>query len=108
MPFKDVTDIVLDEEVKELEEDYKNDPEVREAIDQFRAECKLRKELKEARTKKNITQKDIQKKTGLTQQMISRIESNNEISPSMKNLIKYVNAIGYEITLLPKEDVISK
>lgn len=35
--------------------------------------------------------------------MISRIEKDQEISPSLKNLIKYVNAIGYELTIRPVE-----
>ena len=43
MPFQEVTDIVLNEEVRELEEAYKNDPKVKAAIDQFDAECKRKK-----------------------------------------------------------------
>lgn len=55
MPFVDVTDIVINEEVKELEAAYENNPEVRAAIDQFEAECRLRRELVEARKQNNIT-----------------------------------------------------
>lgn len=102
MPFVDVTDIVINEEAKELAKAYENNPEVRVAIDQFEAECKLRRELVEARKQNNITQSELKEKTGLTQQVISRMETNHEISPSLKNLIKYVNAIGYELTLQPK------
>ncbi len=101
MPFIDVTDTILNEEVKELEEILSRNEKAREACIQFEAECKLRKELAEARKEKNITQKELQKRTGLTQQMISRIEKDQEISPSLKNLIKYVNAIGYELTIRP-------
>ena len=103
MPFKNVTDIVLNEEVKELEYACKNDPKTKAAIDQFDAECKLRKGLAEARKKNNVTQTEIQEKTGLTQQVISRIESNKDISPSLKNLMLYANALGYELTLQPKQ-----
>jgi len=102
MPFVDVTDIVMNEEARELEDAYNNNPKVRVAIDQFNAECRLRRELAEARKRKNITQVQIQELTGLTQQMISRIETNTEISPSLKNLMIYANAIGYELTLQPK------
>ena len=104
MPFFNVTDIVLNEEASELEEAYKSDPKVKAAIDQFNAECKLRRELAGARKQKNITQVQIQEITGLTQQVISRIESNTDISPSLKNLMLYVNAIGYELTLQQKRD----
>jgi DNA-binding XRE family transcriptional regulator len=103
MPFVDVTDIVLNEEVKELEEAYKNNPKVKRAIDQFEAECKLRGALAEARRDKNISQSQLKELTGLTQQTISRIETNSEISPSLKILLKYVNAIGYELKLVKKE-----
>jgi DNA-binding XRE family transcriptional regulator len=102
MPFVDVTDIVLNEEVKELEEAYKNNPKVKLAIDQFEAECKLRGALAEARRENNISQAKLKELTGLTQQTISRIETNSEISPSLKILLKYVNAIGYELKLVKK------
>ena len=102
MPFKDVTEIVMNEEAKELEDAYNSDPKIRLAIDQFNAECRLRRELTDARKKNNITQVKIQELTGLTQQMISRIEANTDISPSLKNLMIYANAIGYELTLQPK------
>lgn len=102
MPFVDVTDIVLNEEAKQLEEDYNNNPKVRFAIDQFEAECKLRRELAEARKENNISQAQLKELTGLTQQTISRIETNSDISPSLKILLKYVNAIGYELKLVKK------
>lgn len=101
MPFNDVTDIILNEEVKEIENSYNNDSEAREALDLFRAECNFRRELTEARKKRNITQKVMQEKSGLTQQMISRIERDSETSPNLKSLLRYVNALGYKITLEP-------
>ena len=102
MPMIDVTDIVLNEEAKELQEMVKNNPKAKAAYEQFEAECKLRRELIDARKHENVTQTEIQEKTGLTQQTISRIESNREISPSLRNLIRYAGALGYELTLAPK------
>jgi len=102
MPFIDVTDIVMNDEAKELEEAYNDDPRVKIALDQFENECRLRRELAEARKKKKITQLQLQRETGLTQQVISRIETNKNISPSLKNLMIYANAIGYELTFQPK------
>jgi len=103
MPTVEVTETVLNEEARELEEAYKIDPKVKAAIDQFESECRLRRELVEARKSNNLTQNQIKESTGLTQQVISRIESNTEISPSLKNLMIYANALGYELTLQPKE-----
>ena len=103
MSMVDVTDIVLTEEAQEMEEILKSNPQAGEAYNQFVAECKLRRELATARKQLNITQTELKKRTGLTQQVISRIEQDHEISPSRRNLIKYVNAIGYELALQPKQ-----
>ena len=105
MPFVDVTNVVLNEEARELEEAYKNNPKVKLAIDQFEAECKLRKEIADARRDINISQSQLTELTGLTQQTISRIETNSEISPSLKNLIKYITAMGYEFQLVKKQNI---
>ena len=102
MPSIDVTEIVMNEEAKELESAYSSDLKVRAAIDQFDNECRLRRELVEARKNKRMTQVQIQELTGLTQQVISRIETSTDISPSLKNLMIYANAMGYELTLQPK------
>jgi len=105
MPSADVTEIIMNDEVKELEDAYNSDPKVRLAIDQFDNECRLRRELAEARKRKNMTQVQIRELTGLTQQVISRIETNTDISPNLKNLMIYANAMGYELTLQPKHDL---
>lgn len=102
MPMVDVTDIVLTEEAEEMEQILTSNPEAMAAYEQFEAECKLRRELADARKQQNITQTELKERTGLTQQVISRIEKNQDVSPSLKNLIKYVNAIGYELTLHQK------
>ena len=102
MPFIDVTDTVMGEEANELNVAYNSDPKVKAAIDQFDNECRLRRELAYARKRKKISQAQIHEMTGLTQQVISRIESNTDISPSLKNLMIYANAIGYELSLQPK------
>jgi DNA-binding XRE family transcriptional regulator len=102
LPFIEVTETVLNEETVELEKAYNNDSKVRTTIDQFDAECKLRRKLVEVRKHHNLTQNQIKESTGLTQQVISRIEANTEISPSLKNLMIYADALGYELTLQPK------
>lgn len=103
MPFKNVTDTILTEENQEMKEMIASNCEAKEAYEQFEAEYKLRRELIQARKQNKITQAELKEKTGLTQQFISRIETNYDISPSLKNLIKYVNAIGYELVLQPKQ-----
>ena len=96
MPMVNVTDIVLNEEAKEMEEILRTNPKARKAYEHFEAECKLRRNLADVRKQQKITQTELMERTGLTQQVISRIEKGHEISPSLKNLIKYANAVGYE------------
>jgi DNA-binding XRE family transcriptional regulator len=103
MSMVDVTDVVLNEEFQEMQEILNKNPAARKSLEQFEAECKIRRELLNARKQKKITQSELQEISGLTQQTISRIETNNDISPSLTNLIRYVNAIGYEIVLQPKD-----
>lgn len=46
-----------------------------------------------------MTQKDIAKKTGLSQQMISKIESYNG-NPSIESFVKYCDGIGINLLKL--------
>jgi len=105
MPMVNTTKIILNDESAEMKEILEMNPKARETYDQFEAECNFRHELANARKEQDITQKELCERTGLTQQVISRIEKDNDISPSLKNLIKYVNAIGYELTLSPKRNL---
>jgi len=104
MPMVNTTKIILNDEAAEMKEILEKNPKAKETYEQFDAECNLRRELANARKEQDITQKELCERTGLTQQAISRIEKDNGISPSLKNLIKYVNAIGYELTLSPKRN----
>lgn len=55
--------------------------------------------LKQEKNKK-ITQAEISKKSGLTQSVVSRVESGTH-SPTMQTLIKYLHAIGYTLKVVP-------
>ena len=52
--------------------------------------------LKKIRKEKKLTQKDIANKTGLSQQMVSKIESYNG-NPSIESFVKYCNGIGINL-----------
>ena len=52
--------------------------------------------LKRIRKEKKLTQKDVAQRTGLTQQMISKIESYNG-NPSIESFVKYCNGIGINL-----------
>jgi DNA-binding XRE family transcriptional regulator len=100
MPFIKVDP---EQELMEFEELLK-DPDAKSAYDEFEREFIFRQKLAEARKINNITQQEIQKRTGLPQQSISRIERGiaQKQSPTLRTLLKYVDAIGYELTIIHK------
>ena len=102
MPFKRVDAV---QEQRELE-DLLKIPEAKKAYDEFTREYEFRQKLAAARKAKRITQQEIKNMTGLPQQSISRIEKGTaqKQSPTLRTLLKYVDAIGYELTIqqIPK------
>jgi len=91
------------QEQREFEELLK-DPEAKSAFDEFEREYAFRRKLAEARKANSITQQEIQSITGLPQQSISRIEKGTaqKQSPTLRTLLKYVDAIGCELTIVQK------
>jgi len=106
MPFVKVDPI---EEAIELQEMFKDDPESKEMFRQYelahretarleQEELELRNRLVEFRKKRNITQKELEVKTGLTQQAISRFETGSGVS--FRTILKY--AEGVDCKLVPQ------
>jgi DNA-binding XRE family transcriptional regulator len=94
----------MDQEEREFQELLKN-PIAQEAYAEFEREYAFRQKLSKARKQQNITQKEIQEKTGLPQQSISRIEkgTSQKQSPTLRTLLKYLDAIGCELTITQKQ-----
>ncbi len=106
MPFTKVDPIA---EAIELQEMFKDDPEAKKIFRQYESahresarleqeELKLRNQLVEFRKTKNITQKELEARTGLTQQAISRFETGSGVS--FRTILKY--AEGIDCTLIPQ------
>ena len=95
MPFRKVN--VKEEVNKRLE----NDVELKKAYDCAQREYEVLKQLVKMRNEMGFTQNDVAKKSGLTQQMVSRIETMGN-SPTLRNFIKYVDSLGLEIKLEKK------
>ena len=66
-------------------------------IDLLISERLTKLQLSDLRKIKHLTQKDLSLITGLSVQCISDIESKNSGNPTLKSLIKYLDALGYEI-----------
>ncbi len=81
------------EEKKELliPIDYDN------SLDLLISEKLTKIQLSDLRKMKHLTQKELSLITGLSIQCISDIESKNSGNPTLKSLIKYLDALGYEI-----------
>ncbi|MCK2000791.1 helix-turn-helix domain-containing protein [[Brevibacterium] frigoritolerans] len=61
-------------------------------------------EMVQLRVDQNKTQRELADMTGLKQAAIARLESpaSSEI-PNAKTIFKYLNALGYELTIRPKK-----
>ena len=97
MPFKRVNEKV------EIDKRLINDNELKKAYDDAQREYEIVKQLVKMRNEMGLSQNDVAKKSGLTQQMISRIETIDN-SPTLKNFIKYVDSVGLEIKIVKKTD----
>lgn len=95
MPFKKV-------DIKnEIDKRLENDEDLTIAYNRSQHEYEVVKQLVKLRNEVGFSQSDVAKKSGLTQQMVSRIETINN-SPTLRNLIKYVDSLGLEIRIEKK------
>ena len=58
--------------------------------------------LKKAREDKDVTQKELSEKTGVSKSYISRIE-NQKICPTMNTYFKLIHSLGYVVKIGEKE-----
>lgn len=76
-----------------------NDPQCKKIADEFDSEYEFRKELCEARKKEKISQKQLSEMIGMSQQMISRIET-GWTDTTVGTLLRYLNGIGYSLSVV--------
>jgi len=99
MPFIKV-DPVLEEQ--ELVEFLNQHPEQKKKFEIDQQEFEFRMALATTRKAEKITQNELEHASGLTQQSISRIEKNMEYSPMFNTILRYIDALGYQLTLTKK------
>ncbi len=83
---------------EELENVIKEDSKMMDYVNEFNREYELIQKLVSFRKEAGLTQKDVARKSGLTQQMISRIEKYDN-SPTLSNFMKYIEAIGVDLVI---------
>jgi len=87
----------IENEKKELEHLISESETARKTYEGFQARIDLQKKLIEKRKAENMTQTDVAKAAGLSQQAVSRIEKGS--GATINSLIKYLKGIGYSIEL---------
>ncbi|SKC70476.1 helix-turn-helix domain-containing protein [Maledivibacter halophilus] len=95
MPFVKVN---VKEEINQMK---KADPKFAEAYDAVKKEAELIRQAKKLRKELGVTQPEIAEISGMTQQMISRMEKLGN-SPSLVNFIRYLDGAGLEIKIEKK------
>ena len=63
----------------------------------------LRIQLALLRKNSGLTQKDMHEMTGLSLKAIHNIENGEDTYPTLKSIIKYMDALGYEFKLVKKK-----
>lgn len=87
---------------QQIEDRRQNNPEFKKAWDESRAEYKLIGEMIALRKEENVTQKDLARLSGKTQQIISKIERKETI-PTITAFNNLLNALGYELKIVKKQ-----
>jgi DNA-binding XRE family transcriptional regulator len=97
MPFSTLNVDEVRKRIKEIED---ANPEAKAALDEHRREYEFRKKLVLARQEAGLTQRELQSISGLDQRAISRVESDEKVSPSVKTLMRYLGAMGYQLDIV--------
>lgn len=84
-----------------INEECATDPEFKQIWDEDEPEREFAISMIHAR-KKNMTQKQLSKMTGISQGKLSKIET-GEANPTLKVMSKIANALGMNISLVPKQ-----
>ena len=89
-----------EEEKRIMEEMMENNEELRRQHELFKAEMAFKQELINARKSQSLTQKDISRLTGLSQQAVSRMEKG--AGGTIETIIRYLDSIGYSLAIKKK------
>ena len=84
-----------------IREKVMSNPETRALYERRRREIELALAMRDAREKAKLSQEDIAKRMQTTRSAVSRLESSgaSRHSPSIDTLLKYAQAIGYELKI---------
>lgn len=69
-----------------------------EDVERYISKRLTKDELAEMRKAKGLSQKELSEISGLSVRCISDIENPDGGNPTLNSIIRYINALGYEIT----------
>jgi len=84
-----------DEESRQLQELIESDEAIRKRHERFIAEMEFKQQLIEIRRAEALTQAEIGKRSGLSQQAVSRLEKGN--GATIETVIRYLDSMGYKL-----------
>ena len=99
MPFIKADPVLEEQELTTFLDQH---PEQKKKFEIEQQEFEFRMTLATTRKAEHITQNELEHASGLTQQSISRIEKNMEYSPMLSTILRYIDALGYQLTLTKK------
>jgi len=84
-----------------LRKETLKDPETKALYEAYKLQIDLAMKLKKARIKQKMTQDDVAKIMHTKKPAISRLETGDSFKnfPSLLTLLKFANAVGYELKL---------
>lgn len=93
---------------EKLRKEVLKDPVTRAEYEAFKLQLEVSEQLKTARKKAHMTQDNVAEKMDTLKPVVARLEAaggRGKHSPSIKTLVKYASAIGFElkIKLVPKK-----
>lgn len=76
--------------------------ELDKAVEEYISKRLTKDELSEMRKAKGLSQKELSNISGLSIRCISDIENPGAGNPTLSSILKYLNALGYEILFQKK------
>ena len=86
-----------EEEARILQELIESDDSIKAEHERFKAEMDFKQQLIDLRKANALTQADLGKKAGMSQQAISRLEKIN--GATIETIIRYLAAMGYKLSI---------
>lgn len=87
---------------REYLKDQLRDKDFARDFEREKQKLRIAYDIHSARIENGLSQKDLAKKAGVTQQMVSRVENAVEANMSQATVCKIADALGMDVGLVPR------